>query len=202
MGDRDLDPLAAHPAEAVGELPEEHRQPGLDAPLADDREQHRQVAGAHQAAADQRHAELGKAGAAVGEVAVEDGEPPALDHQPVGADWKARPGFDLVPGSQQVARAEQLGAIALPLHDAAAEEAGEDEEPVAVLGHGRHRLGVPLPLPHLDDLGATGAPRRLQPLGRDAVGEIGIAIEYADNRHGRSLAGAFCVLDGSAAYAL
>jgi len=101
---RDLDPLAAHPPEAVGEVPEEHRQPGLHPPLADDREQHRQVAGAQGAAADQPDTDLREPHAATGEVAIEDRQAGILDHQPVGGGGDARPVADPIPRSQQVAR--------------------------------------------------------------------------------------------------
>ena len=178
---RHADPFAAPLAEAVGEVPEEHVEPALDPAMADDRDQGREVVGAEKPAPDQGEGDLREGRGAAGEVLVEDRDPGSFDHQPAGFGRDAGPVADPVPGTQQVPRPDQLGAVALVLDDAAAEDAGDNQQAEA---GARHIIGVP------------GSPRDLQrlreaaPFGEfptatalDAGTEIGIETKNGDCHH-------------------
>ena len=181
QGHRHADPFPAPLAEAVGEVPEEHLEAALDPALADDRDQDRQVAGAEQPAPDQGERDLGEGCGPAGEVLVEDRDPGSLDHQPAGFGRDAGPVADTVPGPQQVTRPDQLGAVALVLDDATAEDAGDHQQAEA---RARHPVGVPGSARDLQRL------REAAPFGElptaaalDAGAEIGIETKNGDCHH-------------------
>ena len=66
--------VAAHPAPARGQVPEQHVQPDVDPGLVDDRHVDRQVLGALERPGDQAPPELGVLGQALLELAVERGD--------------------------------------------------------------------------------------------------------------------------------
>src|SRR4051794_34268310 len=139
-------------APAVGDVPEQHEQPHLDAHELADREieHHRPRPGDR--AAEERGHELGPASRDGSEPAVEDGEPGGLEDL-VARLGRERLGGVTLPRGGQVAGADELRRGAVDHAPGAGDEPVEDEQPEmpdpAVAGLGRlprtalepHRVG-------------------------------------------------------------
>ena len=180
---RQPDALGAHPAPAVGQMPEQHVQTDVDARLVHDRHVDREVARALQGPVDEPAGELRISGEAPRGRRVEQRQPNRLEHLPAGGQGQRGPGVLALPRAQQVAHAEQLGAEAAVDPDPPQQQALEHQQPDPVAQP--LRAGdVPAPAGHPDGARDAVLHRPGAVLRVDELGEVGILAQDVADAHG------------------
>jgi hypothetical protein len=134
VGERDLQPHAVRPdaSVAIRELPEQQQQPVLEPVVLGDREHGGQAARAQQTALREPGRHLGERRHAGQPRQIEHRETEVREHPPRGLERQGDLLAVVPPRLQEVARAEQLGAVAVLDAHAADEDPFEHEQPGAV----------------------------------------------------------------------
>jgi hypothetical protein len=174
--------VGVHPAQPLGQVPQQHLQAHLQAGVLGDGHVHGQAPGPVQRPPDQRPADLGEGRHAPRPVHVEHRQARWREHPPRRVEGHGGLLPVVLPGTQDVARAQQLGAEAPVAPDPADEQAGEDQQaeaPARIVGDVAR---VPRATGQLQHAGEPRMPSQGPALLVQGAAEVGILPEHVDGQ--------------------